>query len=252
MALNKQDEARIRDYLLGRLSDEDQQQIEERLMVEDALFEEFEISKGELIEEYRAGELQNQENSWFESHYLASPEGRQRLTFAVALSCVKQPVPPQQLTWFQRFLSAIKQPRWALATGIPVAAMAAIVLMMSFVQFYRSTPTTFTVSLEASESTRSTSNSKYHRITLTPDIDEVKFDLVLPPSIPPVSKYQVELIDRSGSRKTLNIVSDDTRAVSVVIPASNLPVGLYALKLSAINASDGEERVGEYLLERVK
>ena len=57
MALNDQDQARIRDYLLGHLSDEEQEKIETRLMTEDDLFEELEISKTELVEEYRAGEL---------------------------------------------------------------------------------------------------------------------------------------------------------------------------------------------------
>ena len=57
MALNNNDQARIREYLLGRLSDEEQEKIEEQLMVNDDLFEELEISKCELIEEYSAGEL---------------------------------------------------------------------------------------------------------------------------------------------------------------------------------------------------
>jgi hypothetical protein len=51
MVLNNNDQARIRDYLLGRLSDEEEEKIEERLMVEDELFEELEISKGEILEE---------------------------------------------------------------------------------------------------------------------------------------------------------------------------------------------------------
>ena len=72
MALNNHDEARIRDYLLGHLSDEEQEKIEERLMTEDDLFEELEISKGELIEEYRAGELSRNDHEWFAEHYLAS------------------------------------------------------------------------------------------------------------------------------------------------------------------------------------
>lgn len=247
MALNNHDQARIRDYLLGQLSNEEQQEIEERLMVEDDLFEEFEISKGELIEEYRAGELKQPENDWFKSHYLASPEGRQRLTFAVALNCLKQPVRPKQITWFQRFLSFIKQPRWALATAAPIAGLAVIVLFFS--QTYRSTPTTLSFSLEATASNRATSGPKYRRITVTPDVGEVKFDLALPASITPAEKYRVELDDRSRSRKILNVAGYDTRSVSVVIPAADLPSGLYALRLFAIDADGAEQRVGEYFFE---
>ena len=71
MALSDHDQTRIREYLLGNLTEEEQQKIEERLMVEDDLFEELEISKGELIEEYRSGELPRREHSWFEQNYLA-------------------------------------------------------------------------------------------------------------------------------------------------------------------------------------
>jgi hypothetical protein len=250
MELNHHDQERIRDYLLGHLSNEEQQKIEERLMVEDDLFEEFEISKGELIEKYRAGELKQQETNWFESHYLASPEGRQRLTFAVALNCLKHPTQPKQITWFQRFRSFIKQPRWVLATAAPVSVMAAIVLMVSF--SHSSTPTTLSVSLDATTSNRATSGNKYRRISLTPDVGEVKFDLALPASITPAAKYRVDLDDRSRNPRTLNVASNDTRAVSVVIPAADLPSGLYALKLFAINADGAEQRVGEYFFEVAK
>src|SRR5215211_7388739 len=88
MALNDQDQAKIREYLLGNLSEADQEKIEERLIVEDELFEELEISKGELIEEYRSGELSQQDRHWFEHHFLASPDGRQRQAFAVAIECL--------------------------------------------------------------------------------------------------------------------------------------------------------------------
>src|SRR5215217_1053773 len=96
MALSNHDQARIRQYLLGHLSDEEQQRLEERLMTEDDLFEELEISKGELIEEYCARELTQGEHQWFERHYLASAEGKQRYTFALALNCLKPPIPEPQ------------------------------------------------------------------------------------------------------------------------------------------------------------
>src|SRR4029079_10434347 len=103
MALNDQDQARMRDYLLGHLSDEEQEKIEERLMTEDDLFDELEISKGELIEEYCAGELSHDDHRWFEQHYLASADGKRTHAIAVSLNAVKCPIPaPQKLTRFER------------------------------------------------------------------------------------------------------------------------------------------------------
>jgi hypothetical protein len=86
MALSAHDQGRIREYLLGHLSREEQEHLEERLIVDNDLFEELEISEGELIEEYRAGELAEKERQWFESNYLASLEGRLQYILAVAIN----------------------------------------------------------------------------------------------------------------------------------------------------------------------
>ena len=95
MALTNHDQSNIRKYLLGKLSDLEQQKTDARLMVDDDLFQELEISKGELIEEYSAGELRQQEHEWFGNHYLATGEGSKRLLFAAALHAVarRQPTP---------------------------------------------------------------------------------------------------------------------------------------------------------------
>src|SRR6185503_16534569 len=120
MVLGNSDQTTVRGYLLGHLSDVEQEQIEQRLMVEDDLFEELEISKGELIEEYRAGELAAQEKEWFEQHFLASAEGRERLTLSLALGRMESPSAnpdhPPRPTLIERLTSVFKQPRWAIAT----------------------------------------------------------------------------------------------------------------------------------------
>jgi hypothetical protein len=86
MALSAHDQSRIREYLLGHLSHEEQDHLEEQLLVDGDLSEELEISKRELIEEYCAGELTKRERQWFESNYLASREGRLQYILTVAIS----------------------------------------------------------------------------------------------------------------------------------------------------------------------
>ena len=107
MALNNNDQTRIREFLLGKLSKDEQQKIEERLIVEEDLFNEFEISKGELVEEYCANELTEEEHQWFERHFLASPEGKETYAFAVALGGLQRGAskPPDRLT----FLDQLKE-----------------------------------------------------------------------------------------------------------------------------------------------
>ena len=118
MALNNQDQAQIRQYLLGKLSEAEQEKIEERLMVEDELLDEFEASKDELVEEYCAGDLEHAERDWFESHYLASAEGRQRQAFALTMDyymkrhasnpAPRTVTPPPSPTFFERFATFVR------------------------------------------------------------------------------------------------------------------------------------------------
>ncbi|HEV7799236.1 MAG TPA: hypothetical protein VGO73_13840, partial [Pyrinomonadaceae bacterium] len=61
MARNHHDKNAVRQYLLRQLSDGDQRTIEQRLLTEDDLFEELEIAEDELIDEYLAEELSEEE-----------------------------------------------------------------------------------------------------------------------------------------------------------------------------------------------
>src|SRR5690348_2556872 len=131
MALNNNDQARIREYLLGRLSDEEEQKVEERLMVDDEFFEELEISKGEILDEYSAGELSQTDRKSFEEGYLASPEGRKRFTFSVALDRLvqREPTPapmPRQVGLFDRLRAYFNWQRLTLAAGTAAVVLAIV------------------------------------------------------------------------------------------------------------------------------
>lgn len=232
MALNTNDQARIREYLLGRLSDEEQEKIEERLMVDDELFEELEISKDELIEEYSAGELSQAEHEWFERNYLASPEGRQRYTFSRALGCLDQrqqrhiAPAPQPVSFFAQLRAFFNWRRWALA-----AASAAMLLTIATTTFFlRRQPVFVSFDLTSNVANRSPGARQYHRITLTPDIDEVRFTLQLPQSDTPRTAYVVEL-DNQTDFTTFTPLEQNQNTVLVTIPANKLSPGLYALNL---------------------
>lgn len=245
MALSNHDQARIREYLLGPLSDEEQQKIEERLMIEDDLFEELEISKGELIEEYCAGELTQNEHHWFERHYLASPEGKQRHTFALAFNCLEREVPaPQRPGIFERLASFFKTQRWAVAT-----ATAAALIVVVGVAFLLSGPrTSMSVTLNSSLLNRSPTDTRYQEIPLKADVGEVRFSLKLPEPPTQGVSYRLEL-DNRGEIKTLKASGHDANSVLVVIPARQLPPGIYSLRLFALKADGIEQRLGDYFFE---
>lgn len=249
MALNDHDQARIRDYLLGHLSDEEQEKIEERLMTEDDLFEELEISKTELIEEYRAGELAHNDHDWFEHHYLASSEGRQAHATAVALSSLDRPIPvPPKPTWFEQLRKFFNVHRWAIVA----ATSAAVVIIVASPFFLLRTPSTsYAFTLNSTVSNRSSGNARYFKVPLNREIGTLRITLQLPDVVKRGTDYRVELDDR-GSTKSLKPVSHDANSVVVVIPAASLREGLYALRLYALQ-SDGTEQLipGEYLFELV-
>jgi|SRR5215213_3023608 len=248
MALTNHDQARIRQHLLGHLSDEEQQEIEQRLMIEDDLFEELEISKGELIEEYYAGELNQNDQQWFERHYLATPEGRQRYTFTVALNCIKRPVPPP-LTLSERVRGFLQKWRWAVAVAAPAALVIAIGLGLQISRRAQTSSTSYAFSLNSTLSHRSSGDARYQRVPLSPEIGELRINLQLPAGITRGTNYRVELDDRRETKK-LNATSHDASSVLVVIPTSELAEGLYALRLYA-SKDDGTEQLipGEYLFE---
>ena len=73
----------IRAYLLGALSEEDQEQVEQRFLVDQELFEEASIVEVELIDEYLNDTLSEKED--FVRSFLSTPRRLQKVRFAMAL-----------------------------------------------------------------------------------------------------------------------------------------------------------------------
>jgi len=242
MALTTNDQAAIREYLLGKLSDHEQEKIEERLMLEDDLFQEFEISKSELVEEYSAGELGQKERQWFETHFLASKDGKERQRLALAFAGLKQPVAS---TWFERFGNLLNTQRWAFATSA-AAVVILLVLGSIYLSRLRTPKSDFYLTLTNNALNRGDAVLPT-RVALPPNTGELKIKLMLPQSLPSTAAtYRAELDDRND-RKTVTIVASDASSVTVAIPAAQLPRGEYALTLRMVRADGTEQAVpGSY------
>ncbi|HEY2961389.1 MAG TPA: zf-HC2 domain-containing protein [Pyrinomonadaceae bacterium] len=266
MALSNHDQTQIREYLLGKLNEEEQQRIEERLMVEDELFDEFEASKDELIEDYCDGELSQNERQWLEEHFLVSNDGRQRRAFALAMKCFHVPVAQvneaPRPTWFQRFKSlfrtepaavingssvALVQP-WTLVLLTSVVLVALIGLLVGTRTFSRGGGITFTgPTLASNVIKRGAENSLPKKVKLPRNAASLKLRLLLPKDATPATRYEAELDDRINTKQS-EVVEFDNEAVSVVIPADQIPRGEYSLKLTAIDAAGARHAIpGEYL-----
>ena len=74
MKADSTDRNALRQYLLGELIEDEKalDAIEKRLMTDDAYFEEYELVKEEVIDEYAEGEMTSDERKRFEKHFLTS------------------------------------------------------------------------------------------------------------------------------------------------------------------------------------
>src|SRR5215213_1598388 len=252
MASTNHDQERIRDYLLGHLSDDEQQKIEERLMTEDALFDELEVSKGELIEEYCANELAQSERQWFRENYLASDEGRQRHALALALDSLKRSRPaPQPLPWFERLRALFKTQPWAVAAATSTALVMIVAGLFIYNRTAATPPASYAFNLNSTVSHRSTGGAQYPQVPLSPETGELRITLQLPEDVTDRNSYRVTLDDRRQIT-SFEETSHDRNSVLVVVPTKSLREGLYSLKLYAIKDDGTEQPIpGEYKFELV-
>jgi len=83
--MDNENEIQLRSYLLGDLSQDEQQDLEKRLVIEPDALEELQQIEEELIDEYLEGNLSDRDKVKFENFFLAAPERKQKLSFAVSL-----------------------------------------------------------------------------------------------------------------------------------------------------------------------
>lgn len=245
MALNTEDHDKIREYLLGQLSEFEQQKIEERLMIEDDLFEELEISKGELVEEYCAGELAQTEQEWFKHNYLASEEGRERHRFALALDHLPRSTSASEnANWLTRLRDFFKRHPWSMGT-IASASAAVIVVAVLLSRVGPPQPDVYlTLSLSAPNREEGTLPQK---TTLPPNTGYLKVKLLLPQPAEPGIRYRA-VLDNKTREMAVRVTEQSGDSVTVAIPREQLPPGEYALDLYMIKPDGTEQLIpGTYL-----
>jgi CHAT domain-containing protein/lipoprotein NlpI len=137
MVRNHDDQNTIRQYLLRELDDDQQQRIEQRLLVDDELFEELEIAEDELIDDYLAEALSPSESNRFEQSFLATPDRKQKLSFARALRKHVSSVSPPNVIKTGKFsrprsVLPIKGRQPFFASPLALAAVVLIVAGLGF------------------------------------------------------------------------------------------------------------------------
>jgi len=131
MNLRQDEEKRVRNYLLGKLSDEDIRQFEERLLRQDDFIEQVLLIEDELIEDYARGTLSENERERFEQHFLTTPKRRRKLMIVRGLknyaSTAKQNTEMLRSvrpSWW----SMLFTPRWKVVAFATVVLLTGIVV----------------------------------------------------------------------------------------------------------------------------
>lgn len=80
------EEAEIIAYLLGTLTEIESDDFEQRYLEDSALFAEMQEVEDELIDDYASGAMSKDDRIRFERHFLQSPDRRERVRFASAMT----------------------------------------------------------------------------------------------------------------------------------------------------------------------
>src|SRR5690242_2863412 len=77
---------RLRRYLLGQLSDDVREEVEQDFLSREEVFQELLMLEDELIDEYLSGKLKATDRRAFEQHFLATQERNEKLKFGRAFN----------------------------------------------------------------------------------------------------------------------------------------------------------------------
>ena len=115
----------ITSFLLGDLSEDARQEIEERVFRDDSFYEQVLALQEELADDYVQNRQAPGKREQFEQYFLHSPRRRERVEFAAALSgalsrselSTPARITPPMLTWWESVL-AFARPRLVPATSL--------------------------------------------------------------------------------------------------------------------------------------
>lgn len=224
----------MRRYLLGLADPQSRDQLEARLFSDDQVFwERLTIAEDELIDDYAAGLLRDEEAVAFTSTFLCSDERRAKLAFAEAMrDCARERQPARRDAWsWLRAPAAI--PRW-------VAAVAAVLVLtvagLSWQLSLRTSPAA-PIAVVLAPGLLRDAGSDAARVRPTPGCQVVHLDMQS--SAGPYTEFAATLHDVNGAPLWSQFrLAGTTRAgaflIRFTVPCEQLPEGDYWVRLSGL------------------
>lgn len=260
MTLSTEDS--IKRYLLGLLPEDEQQEVELRLLTESDFSEELLVSEEELMELYLADALSAEERAAFERHFLSTPERQRKLRFASTLKrYVREQTEGEQeerresgserrAPWGESWRALWQGSRWAVgaAFALMLIAVAAGALWLTRSSREPRTFAPLALSITSGATRGGGEQSPAGKVKLPLGADALRIFLALPERAERSASHRVELVDAGGETESLKVEGEDTGSLSVVIPAERLRRGRYALRLYETRRGESEQRMeGSYL-----
>ncbi len=241
---------RVVAYLLGQMSEEESEQFEDECFAQKHWPSQIGVVEEDLIDAYLHDELGPEQHRLFELNYLTTRARQERVKVAAALLFqVWERAPArgraaaahEEATWAERLRAFFGGRAWG-----PRAAVAVALVVIAAVGFWlylsRTRPprVVATLSLTSSVANRS-EGGPVPAIKLPPDAEALRVVLQLPNRATTAPRYRAELDDEDGGTTSLDVEKHEPGSVSVLIPASRLARGQYALTLLAVK-DDGTEQ----------
>lgn len=260
------DEEKIKGYLLGHIAEEDESEVEARLLTDRAFYEELSVVEDELIDQYLRGALSPSDRQSFESHFVKSSERQQKVRFAKALKKYVSVTADQSETNpaevaipsdSREIVTVVSAPRrssifpfsrplvsYALAAAILIFVGAGLFMVL---RDRAGSGRVLAIDLTPGAVTRDGGEVK--QVSLTRDVESVRLQLALPKN--EYQSYEAAL--RDSSLRTLFTakdlkpqVSDSKAAVIVDVKADLLSPGDYRMQLSGTTTAGRSESVATF------
>ena len=246
MEASPTDHERIKDYLLGRIPEEEDAEVGARLLTDHQFYEELSIVEDELIDRYLGGTLSDSDRESFESHFVSSYERQQKVRFARAL---RKRV---SVTQTARLVSPPRSSFFPFRISYAVAAATVLIIVGgSLLLLYRRSlsPSGRVLAIELTPAPATRDVSEVKQLSLTPDIGSVHLQLDLADN-----EYQsYEAVLRDSSLRSMHTVKNlkpqivnNFAAVIVDLNADLLSPGDYRIQLSGTTPDGRSENVATY------
>lgn len=134
------EKTRIESYLLGELTEDEREVVEERFFTDDDFFADVEATEMALIDRYVRNEMSDAQRQTLEQNYLVTPERKLKVADAFAfhneLKSLRVPITVEEArpSWFERFVGGFGFSLSAMQLGA-TAAIAILVLSVGWLLY---------------------------------------------------------------------------------------------------------------------